>query len=95
MQFAAAEPFLNRTRLRLRFRVVGNEEVIWDLFDSWSRNGVRGSAPGVGTGSRLLRKAEVLLGTCRSPPDDGLMPRERNSALNRCLREPRPCAASS
>src|ERR1017187_9847687 len=41
MQFAAAEPFPNRTRLRLRFRRHRRQGIDPKFFDSWSRNGVR------------------------------------------------------
>src|SRR5579862_3210777 len=40
MQFAAAEPFPNRTRLRLRFRRHRRQGIDPKFFDSWSRNGV-------------------------------------------------------
>src|SRR5580704_8665127 len=43
MQFAAAEPFPNRTRLRLRFRHHRRQGIDPKFFDSWSRNGIRGS----------------------------------------------------
>src|ERR1700676_1830660 len=59
MQFAAAEPFPNRTRLRLRFRRHRRQGIDPKFFDSWSVNGVLGDYSREVGDTSTIRRAVV------------------------------------